>query len=111
MLHARGLRFRKNYPLRIGALLVRPDVVFLRARVAVFVDGCFWHRCPDHGTSPRHNSEYWASKLERNVQRDRQVTTTLRDAGWLVVRLWEHVPRSEAADAVVDALRSAKPAP
>jgi DNA mismatch endonuclease (patch repair protein) len=107
MLHVRGLRFRKNHPLRIGGLLVRPDVVFVGARVAVFVDGCFWHRCPDHGTRPRHNTEYWAGKLDRNVARDVLVTAALRDDGWRVVRIWEHVPSSDAAEIVVDALRAA----
>jgi DNA mismatch endonuclease, patch repair protein len=104
LLHSRGLRFRKDYPLRAGGLLVRPDIVFTRARVAVFVDGCFWHRCPDHGTTPRHNSRYWTAKLERNVERDRQVTTVLRDNDWRVVRIWEHVRSREAADHVIDVL-------
>src|SRR5262245_48840574 len=66
-LHRRGLRFRVNQ----AGLPGRPDVVFTRARLAVFVDGCFWHRCPDHGTMPRNNRDWWEAKLERNVTRDR----------------------------------------
>src|SRR4051794_4976178 len=72
-LHARGLRFRVDYPVRTDALTVRPDVVFTRWRVAVFVDGCFWHGCPEHGTRPQRNAAYWGPKLQRNVARDRRV--------------------------------------
>src|SRR3954451_10328590 len=67
-LHARGLRFRKEY----RALPGRPDVAFTRARLAVFVDGCFWHRCPMHGTLPKHNADWWVAKLDANVARDRR---------------------------------------
>ena len=69
-LHARGLRFRKNHLLRLPNRTVRPDIVFTRQKLAVFVDGCFWHRCPQHGTSLRFNSRYWQAKLYRNVDRD-----------------------------------------
>lgn len=111
-LHRRGLRFRKNYPLRVGGVLVRPDIVFSRARVAVFVDGCFWHRCPEHGTEPRHNSRYWNAKLNRNVERDYQVTATLSTGGWRVIRVWEHMPAEDAAELVIEALEAATgPAP
>lgn len=90
-LHRRGLRFRKDHPIRVeGRRPIRPDVVFTRARVAVFVDGCFWHRCPKHGNDPRSNSSYWGPKLARNVERDREVNTRLAAAGWRVVRIWEH---------------------
>lgn len=65
-------------------------MVFTRARLAVFVDGCFWHRCPIHGTSPRTNSDYWAAKLDRNLTRDREITNRLLQAGWTVIRFWEH---------------------
>jgi len=67
----------------------RPDFVFRAAKVAVFVDGCFWHGCPRHGTMPRCNRAFWKAKLTRNAARDREVTRTLRKAGWRVVRVWE----------------------
>ncbi|MCB0867348.1 MAG: DNA mismatch endonuclease Vsr [Solirubrobacterales bacterium] len=70
--------------------LVKPDVVFTRQKVAVFVDGCFWHGCPEHGTTPKANSDYWKPKLERNMARDREVDFGLTAAGWTVVRVWEH---------------------
>src|SRR5207244_7961450 len=76
-LHRRGLRFRKNMLLKVGGVRARPDVLFTRMRVAVFVDGCFWHDCPDHGTSPKANSEYWAAKLAVNKERDRRTTAAL----------------------------------
>lgn len=89
-LHRRGLRFRKDLALRLPAGRVRPDVVFTRARLAVFVDGCFWHSCPVHATHPVANAEFWFVKLERNRQRDRRDDDALADAGWQVLRLWEH---------------------
>ena len=67
----------------------KPDFVFRPAKVAVFVDGCFWHGCPRHATKPANRAEWWAAKLERNAQRDRTVTRTLRAAGWTVLRVWE----------------------
>jgi DNA mismatch endonuclease (patch repair protein) len=76
---------------------VRPDLVFTRARVAVFVDGCFWHSCPEHGDRPRINTGYWLPKLEANVARDRRVDRALTDDGWDVVRIWEHEDPLEAA--------------
>lgn len=90
LLHAAGLRYRVDRPIRAGSRLVRPDVVFGPARIAVFIDGCFWHRCPEHGTSPRANSAYWGPKLQRNVDRDRAVDDALSTAGWTVIRAWEH---------------------
>jgi DNA mismatch endonuclease (patch repair protein) len=68
---------------------VRPDFVFRQARLAVFVDGCFWHGCPRHATQPKHNAAFWRKKLAGNKRRDALVTRTLRKAGWRVVRLWE----------------------
>lgn len=99
-LHRRGLRFRKDYRLDLGGVRPRPDVVFTRAKVAVFIDGCFWHLCPDHGRAPGSNQAYWSPKLARNVERDRLYDGALRAAGWTVVRVWEHVPTTEAADLV-----------
>lgn len=99
-LHRRGLRFRADLPLRLPTRVVRPDVVFTRARVVLFVDGCFWHCCPIHGNQPRANSDYWSPKLARNVARDRAVDTALGAAGWTVVRAWEHDRPGDVADRV-----------
>ena len=75
------------------------------ARVAVFVDGCFWHRCPEHGTHPKANSDYWTPKLDRNVARDRETDERLRREGWLVIRAWEHEDPRAVAARVVRAVR------
>jgi DNA mismatch endonuclease (patch repair protein) len=102
-LHGRGYRYRVN--LRIPELgRSRPDIAFTRQRVAVFVDGCFWHRCLEHATFPRSNKRWWADKLENNVQRDRAIDTALTTIGWTVVRIWEHEDPSQAADRVVTAV-------
>jgi DNA mismatch endonuclease, patch repair protein len=88
------LRILKKYRIsgwrRHLPLTGRPDFVFRRERVVVFVDGCFWHNCPMHGRSPTSNQEYWSPKFARNKARDRKVTKDLRTAGWKVVRIWEH---------------------
>src|SRR5205823_2469516 len=105
-LHRRGLRFRKNVAIRGEDWVVRPDVVFPRVRIAVFLDGCFWHACPDHGTTPRVNRSYWLPKLERNVKRDRLNDRQLGEAQWHVLRIWEHVETSEAADEIEAAVTS-----
>lgn len=98
-LHRLGYRFRvclRPLPdLRRSA-----DIVFPRLKIAVFVDGCFWHGCPEHYSQPRTNTEYWANKIGRNVQRDRDTDARLEDAGWRVIRLWEHVAPTAAAHAV-----------
>src|ERR1035437_5744959 len=73
------------------------DIVFRRSRVAVFVDGCFWHGCPIHSSIPRSNERWWQEKLDKNIQRDRDTDMRLREAGWSVVRVWEHQDSSEAA--------------
>lgn len=103
-LHAAGLRFRKDYRLDIGDLRVRPDIVFTRAKVAVFVDGCFWHCCPIHGTQPSRNSDYWAPKLARNVERDRAQDAALSAQGWTVIRIWEHELTEDAVGRVSQAV-------
>ncbi|WP_308200688.1 very short patch repair endonuclease [Aeromicrobium fastidiosum] len=103
-LHRAGLRFRKDYRLDVGGLRCRPDIAFTRLRVAVFVDGCFWHCCPEHGVSPKRNSEYWGPKLRRNVERDALQTKALIAAGWTVIRVWEHEPIAEALQRVLDAV-------
>jgi DNA mismatch endonuclease, patch repair protein len=105
-LHRRGLRFRKNAAIRGDGWVVRPDVVFPRLKIAVFLDGCFWHACPDHGTTPRVNRGYWLPKLERNVERDRLNDRQLGEARWQVLRIWEHVQTVDAADEIEAAVTS-----
>lgn len=107
-LHAAGLRFRKDVSLTAPDIRVRADVVFSRARVAVFVDGCFWHSCPEHATSPSRNQGYWLPKLARNVERDRAGDAALAAAGWEVVRVWEHELPRMAAVRIGDAVKSAR---
>jgi DNA mismatch endonuclease (patch repair protein) len=87
------------------------DIVFGPAKVAVFVDGCFWHRCPVHGTSPKANSDYWLPKLERNVQRDRETDDLLRTSGWLSIRVWEHEDLESAAIHIADVVRQRRKDP
>jgi DNA mismatch endonuclease (patch repair protein) len=108
-LHRRGLRFRKDHPLRVGGVRVRPDVVFTRWKVAVFVDGCFWHRCPDHSNTPKRNTEYWIPKLQANVDRDQRVDTALAIDGWTVVRVWEHEDAEVAADQISSVVQRRRP--
>ena len=99
-LHRRGLRFRKEYAVHLADRRVKVDIAFTRDRIAVFVDGCFWHGCPEHGHQPRSNTHYWGPKLDRNRARDVAATRGLEEAGWRVLRLWEHVPPDDAASAV-----------
>lgn len=96
-LHALGLRFRKDLRLDLGEVKPRPDIVFTRARLAVFVDGCFWHCCPQHSKPPSVNTGYWGPKLARNVERDRADDAALRSSGWMVLRVWEHESVEAAA--------------
>ena len=100
-LHASGLRFRVDLPISVlGRRPIRPDVVLTRAGVVVFVDGCFWHGCPEHGKPPRTNSTYWNAKITINQTRDREQTIALEEAGWTVVRVWEHDDPAAAAAAI-----------
>ena len=102
-LHRRGCRFFVDRaPLR--GLRRRADLVFPRRRVAVYVDGCFWHSCPEHATYPKNNAQWWADKLAGNVARDRDTDARLIEAGWLVVRVWEHESAAAGADRVQAAL-------
>lgn len=103
-LHRRGRRYRVDRPPLPGVRR-RADLVFPLAKVAVFVDGCFWHRCPVHATAPKNNAQWWAAKLDGNVARDRDTDARLAAAGWTVVRVWEHEDAAAAADAVEAALR------
>lgn len=108
MLHARGARFRVDYPIRLDDLRVRADVVFTRWRIAVFIDGCFWHSCPVHGNVPARNVGYWEPKLKRNIARDRRVDAVLAHAGWRVIHAWEHEPTHEVADRVLGEVHAAQ---
>jgi DNA mismatch endonuclease, patch repair protein len=103
-LHAGGFRFRVDRAPLPG-LRRKADIVFTRQRVAVFVDGCFWHRCPEHGTMPASNAEWWETKLTRNAQRDAETNRLLADAGWTVVRFWEHEDLAVAVGRVEALLR------
>lgn len=95
LLFACGLRYRVDYPL--PGLRRRADIAFTRRRVAVFVDGCFWHGCPLHGTQPKRNGLWWSEKLAANRSRDRDTDRRLRAAGWTVLRVWEHEAPSRAS--------------
>jgi DNA mismatch endonuclease (patch repair protein) len=88
-LHRMGLRYRVD-ERPLPGIRRRADVTFRSARVAVFVDGCFWHGCPEHGTSPKANAQWWRDKIDRNRARDVDTDRRLAEAGWRVVRLWEH---------------------
>lgn len=103
--HAAGLRYRvDSRPL--PELNRRADLVFRPPMVAVFVDGCYWHMCPTHGSRPRTNSSYWSSKLERNAMRDADTNRRLEEKGWLVLRIWEHEDPLEAAHRITAAVVS-----
>lgn len=99
LLHARGLRYRVDVRPE-KSLRRKADIVFRPAKVAVFVDGCFWHRCPTHGSAPKANATWWREKLRANVERDRDTDTRLEEAGWVVVRVWEHDDPTQAADVI-----------
>jgi DNA mismatch endonuclease, patch repair protein len=102
-LHRRGLRYFVDRPPLPGQRR-RADLVFPRLRIAVYVDGCFWHRCPQHATDPKNNAQWWANKLSGNVARDRATDAALAAAGWQVIRIWEHEKAAEAADRIQAAL-------
>ena len=100
----RGLRYRVD--VKVVGRRRRVDIAFTRAKVAVFVDGCFWHRCPEHGSLPKANRAWWTEKLEANERRDRDADTELVAAGWLVIRVWEHEDPIAAADCIEAAVRT-----
>lgn len=105
LLFARGLRYRVDRR-PIPTLRRRADIVFLGPKIAVFIDGCFWHGCPEHGTKKfGTNSAFWTSKIETNIARDLDTTAKLAAAGWAVLRFWEHVPPEDVADAIEAAVR------
>lgn len=103
LLHARGLRYRVAWPIP-GLRRRTVDIAFTRRRVAVFVDGCFWHSCPEHGTAPHANSAWWRDKLATNRERDRATDAHLASLGWTVIRVWEHEPAPAALERITRAL-------
>ena len=104
LVHANGLRYRvAARPL--PDLRRTADLVFRPAKVAVFIDGCYWHGCPEHYVAPKTNPGYWSDKVARNVARDRDTDQRLTEAGWLVLRFWEHQDSDACALEIVDAVR------
>lgn len=106
LLHGLGLRYRVDFAPLPGARRRRADVVFTRARVAVFIDGCFWHGCPRHCRPPRTNADFWRAKLRRNQERDAETDTFLAAAGWVSLRYWEHEDPEIVARRVADVVWS-----
>ncbi|MFE4538054.1 very short patch repair endonuclease [Streptomyces scopuliridis] len=103
LLYASGHRYRLN--VRVPDMPRRTiDVAFTRPKIAVFIDGCFWHGCPQHGTHPKSNVNWWREKLSRNMARDRETTEHLTDAGWIVLRFWEHEAPAEVATKIATAV-------
>lgn len=100
-IHAMGLRYRVDYPV-LQRPRRRADIAFTKAKLAVFVDGCFWHGCPEHGTWPKQNAAFWRDKIETNIRRDRDTNDRLAAQGWEVMRVWEHEDPSNAAKRVYE---------
>lgn len=111
-LSIRKVLWSKGYRYRLqNKLPGKPDLVFVTAKVAVFVDGCFWHRCPEHYTSPKTRSDFWEKKIAGNVERDKKVCTKLKELGWMVLRFWEHEIENDVAscaEKVIHAIRKNK---
>ncbi len=103
-LHRQGLRFRVHYVALTGTRRTI-DIAFTRPRLAVFCDGCFWHGCPIHATTPKTNREWWMDKIAANKARDLDTDTRLTDSGWSVLRLWEHVPIDDAVVLILSRLQ------
>ncbi|MBO9107286.1 very short patch repair endonuclease [Agrobacterium sp. S2/73] len=104
-LHARGLRYRLQVPLLTKPRRVA-DIVFPRAKLAVFVDGCFWHGCPQHASWPKSNAQFWRDKIETNRARDADTDRRLSASGWRVIRVWAHELPGEAAERIESIVRS-----
>jgi DNA mismatch endonuclease (patch repair protein) len=108
MSHVAGYRYRKHYK----GLQGKPDIAFPVRKVAVFIDGCFWHGCSVHSRVPRSNVRYWKAKLERNQARDKEINRAAKKAGWRVIRIWEHYVKKnpeQAINKIMDALKKTKP--
>jgi DNA mismatch endonuclease (patch repair protein) len=106
LLHARGLRYRVDLPINVGGIRpVRPDVAFTRLRICCFIDGCWWHGCPQHGRRRTNtNDAYWTAKIGRNIERDAEQRAALEQSGWTVLRYWEHEQPERVAKAIADAV-------
>ena len=109
-LFRRGLRYRVSYAPLTGVRRTI-DIAFPRLRIAVLVDGCFWHGCPEHYRAPRSHKDYWEAKVQRNMARDHATTQMLQDADWQVIRLWAHESVSQMADTVEKAVKEAASRP
>ncbi|MFC9611989.1 very short patch repair endonuclease [Streptomyces sp. NPDC056938] len=108
LLHASGLRYRLH--VRVPDMPRRTiDIAFTRAKVAVFLDGCFWHGCPEHATQPKANAEWWRAKLDRNMARDRETTEHLLADDWTVLRFWEHESAADVATRIAAVVASRQP--
>ncbi|MGO2932406.1 very short patch repair endonuclease [Microbacterium sp.] len=106
LVHGRGLRYRVN--ARVEPDLRRTaDLLFTRARVAVFIDGCYWHGCPDHCTMPKVNVAYWNTKIAGNRRRDIETTSRLTDRGWTVLRFWSHEVPGSVVSRIEEVVRDA----
>ncbi|MEU5722735.1 very short patch repair endonuclease [Micromonospora sp. NPDC047738] len=108
-LHRAGLRYRICMPVT-GLRRRTIDIAFTRIRLAVFVDGCFWHGCPQHATWPKANAAWWEAKILKNRERDRETTRKLEDEGWTVVRIWEHESAEDAAARLLELVRKMRTA-
>ena len=110
ILHRRGLRFRKDYPIRLSnGRIVHADIAFTRNKIAIFIDGCFWHSCPIHGTTPKSNRHYWIHKLRENRKRDILTTQELHAINWTVLRFWEHDTSTNVSNNIYDHITSSPP--
>ncbi|MGW4301863.1 very short patch repair endonuclease [Streptomyces sp. NPDC004646] len=110
LLHAQGMRYRVNVPVP-GMPRRTIDIVFGRAKVAIFMDGCFWHGCPQHATQPKANAAWWRAKLDKNVTRDLETTRHLESMGWTVLRFWEHESAEDVVRRVTDSVTAGRPGP
>lgn len=104
LLHAQGLRYRVAYPVPRRARR-SIDIAFTRVKIAIFLDGCFWHGCPEHGTRPRSNADWWDVKLRQNATRDAETDAILRAEGWIVLRFWEHEAPANVANRIEAVVR------
>jgi DNA mismatch endonuclease (patch repair protein) len=108
LLHASGLRYRVN--VRVPGMPRRTiDITFGKLKIAIFLDGCFWHGCPEHATQPKANSAWWRQKLDRNIARDRETSARLISDGWTVLRFWEHEAPEDIARRIAAEVRARRP--
>ena len=103
-LHRRGYRYRVDVR-PAEDLRTRADIIFRRQRLAIYIDGCFWHGCPEHYSTPASNAAWWDDKISTNRARDERSTQALKDRGWVVLRIWEHTPPENAVDLIAATLQ------